>query len=361
VSALQQLGVGIIGCGAMGRIHAGNLRTLGGARVVAASDPFESARNHLAAACDVPPACYGDYQALLDRSDVDAVIITVPNALHRAVSTAAIAAGKHVLLEKPLAHNVEDGMAIVRAAEQSDRVVMLGFNNRFRTPARYLRQAITGGRLGSVYYARARWLRRDGLPPRSSWFTTRAGAGGGPLIDIGVHVLDLALHMMGYPQALTAFGVAYAYFGPERARTVLPLAEGSAAAADVYDVEDFASGMITLANGATILVETSWATFIQDDDLSLDILGSAGGARMTDDDERGLSIYTTMDGEHTDITVRLDESDSHLEELRAFLAAIHDGGTAPVLVRDGLRVLAIIEALYASALSGEAVPVRHTP
>jgi predicted dehydrogenase len=108
------------------------------------------------------------------------------------------------------------------------------------------------------------------------------------------------------------------------------------------------------------LVETSWATFIGEDDLSLEILGSAGGARMTNDDESGLSIFTTMNGEQVDITPRLDESDSHLEELRAFLTAIRTGSEAPVLVRDGLQVLTIIEALYASALSGASVPVRRT-
>ncbi len=359
-STPQELGIGIIGCGAMGRIHAENLRTLPGARLVAVSDPYKGACQRLVEECDVPPSCYGDYADLLERPDIDAAIVTVPNALHRTVTLAAIAAGKHVLLEKPLAHSVDDGLAIVHAVEQSDRLVMLGFNNRFRAPAKALRQAVTAGRLGTVYYARARWLRRQGLPPRASWFTSRMAAGGGPLIDIGVHVLDLALHMMGYPQPIAAFGVAHAHFGLERARVVSSLLGSEAAPADLFDVEDFAAGMVTLANGATVLVETSWAAFIGDDDLSLELLGSAGGARLTNDDQSGLSIFTTLDGEQVDITPRLDESDPHLEEMRAFLAAIRTGGEPPVSVRDGLEALAIIEAIYASAQSGEAVPVRRT-
>src|SRR5581483_1077279 len=140
--------------------------------------------------------------------DVDAVIITVANALHRAVALDALAAGKHVFLEKPLAHTLEDGTAIVRAAERSDNVVMLGFNNRFNPASQALHRAIASSRLGTIYYARARWLRRQGLPPQASWFTRKAAAGGGALIDIGVHMLDLTFHMLGYPPAVAALGIA---------------------------------------------------------------------------------------------------------------------------------------------------------
>jgi predicted dehydrogenase len=348
VSIAPEIGIGIIGCGAMGREHAGNLRPLSGARLAAISDPVEAARRRLIAAGDVPHA-YADYHDLLERPDVDAVIITVPNALHRDVALAALAAGKHVLLEKPLAHGVEDGAAIVRAAEESDRVVMLGFNNRFNPAAQALHRAIAAGRLGTLYYARARWLRREGLPPQSSWFTSRAAAGGGPLIDIGVHILDLALHMLGYPQAISAFGVTHAHFGPERAR-LLP--------ADLYDVEDFAAAMITLADGAAVQVETSWASFIRDEsDICLELLGTLGGARLTNADDNPLSIFTTQDGEQVDITPRLPEIDGHVGELIAFLHAIQTGGETPVRVRDGLRILEILHAVYQSARLGESVPV----
>ena len=355
--ALQQLGIGIIGCGGMGRAHAENLLTVRDARLIAISDPDEQACRRLAGIHDVPN-CYSNYHDLLARSDIDAVIITVPNAYHKAVALAALSAGKHVLLEKPLAHNVDDGMEIVRAAERSDTLIMLGFNNRFTPPARALHSAIAGGRLGTVYYAKTRWLRRLGLPPRASWFSVRAMSGGGPLIDIGVHMLDLALHMMGYPPPISAFGVTYAQFGPERAQQPPTLPSGPT---DVFDVEDFAAGMVTLANGATVQIETSWASFIGDgQDLSLEILGSAGGARLTNADEDSLSIFTILDGEQVDIKPRLSEEDGHQEELRAFLTAIKTGSPPPVRVQDGLQVLAIIEALYASARSGEAVPVRRT-
>jgi predicted dehydrogenase len=269
------------------------------------------------------------------------------------VTLAALAAGKHVLLEKPLAHRVEDGVAIVQAAERSDRVVMLGFNHRFNPAAQALHRAIAVGRLGTLYYARARWLRRDGLPPPASWFTNRAVAGGGPLIDIGVHMLDLALHMLGYPQAISAFGVTHAHFGAERARSASP---------DLFDVEDFAAGMITLVNGATVQVETSWASFIRDDsDICLELLGTLGGARLTNDDDNPLSIFTTQDGEQVDITPRLPEIDGHCEELRAFLAAIRAGSPSPVPTRDGLQILEIIDAVYESARLGASVAVGRIP
>ena len=355
MAALQGLGVGIVGCGSMGREHARNLRALAGARLVAGSDPVEEARRRFVEECE-PDDCYAEYRQLLERSDIDAVIITVPNALHREVALAAIAAGKHVLLEKPLAHTVEDGMAIAQAAERADRVVMLGFNNRFTPAAEALRRAIAAGRLGPIYYAKALWLRREGLPPRASWFTAKAASGGGPLIDIGVHMLDLAFHMLGYPRAISAFGVTHAHFGPQRARKETAPGERP----DLYNVEDFAAGMVTLENGATIHVETSWASFIGDDsDMRLELLGDLGGARWTNSDENGLEIFTAMDGEHVDIAPRLPEAEGHREELRAFLAAIRAGAQSPVSVLDGLQTLAVVEALYASALSGELVPVAR--
>lgn len=360
MSTLQQLGFGIIGCGGMGREHAGNLATLPGAWLVAISDPDAAACRRLAGERD-GIECYDSYHDLLDRSDVDAVIITVPNALHRVVTLAALAAGKHVLVEKPLAHCVDDGIEIVRAAERSDRVVMLGFNNRFTASAQALQRAVASGRLGEVYYARARWLRRQGLPPRGSWFARRAASGGGPLIDIGVHMLDLAFHMLGYPAPHAAFGVTYAHFGPRRAQEAPGGSGAEAGPPDRFDVEDFAAGMVTLANGATVQIETSWASFIGEDaDLCLELLGTAGGARWTNADSGGLSIFTTLDGEQVDITPRLPEIDGHREELCAFLAAIRAGAPSPVSVQDGLQILAVIEALYASAGSGELVPVRRT-
>lgn len=353
--AQEDIGIGIIGCGSMGREHARNIRSVPGARLVAISDPSEEARRCLLAEGDVPHAFAG-YQDLLERPGVDAVIITVPNALHRVVALDAIAAGKHVLLEKPLAHTYEDGAAIVHGAERSDRVVMLGFNNRFNPASQALRRAIDAGRLGTLYYARARWLRREGLPPQASWFTRKATAGGGALIDIGVHMLDLAFFMLGYPRALAVFGVAQAHFGPERAR------RAPATAGDQFDVEDFAAGMITLVGGATLQIEASWASFIAEDaDMCLELLGTAGGARWTNAEGNGLAIYTSLDGEQVDITPRLPEADGHHQELYAFLAAIRAGGATPVRVRDGLHILAVVEALYTSSRSGALATVADTP
>jgi predicted dehydrogenase len=347
----QDIGVGIIGCGSMGREHARNLRLLPLARLAAISDPFDGARQRLLAEGSVPHA-YANYHDLLERRDVDAVIITVPNALHGAVALDAIAAGKHVLLEKPLAHTLVDGLALVRAAEGSDRVIMLGFNNRFNPASQALRRAITAGRLGDLYYARARWLRREGLPPRASWFTNKAASGGGALIDIGVHMLDLAFFMLGYPVPIAALGVTQAHFGPERAR------QAPAGSHDLFDVEDFAAGMITLVGGGALQLETSWASFIGEDaDMCLELLGTAGGARWTNSENNPLSIFTIIDGEQVDIAPRLPEADGHLEELRAFLAAIQQGSATPVPLREGLQILAMVEALYASAQSGDLAPV----
>jgi predicted dehydrogenase len=181
------------------------------------------------------------------------------------------------------------------------------------------------------------------------------------LIDLGVHMLDLAFYMMGYPRAIAAFGVTDARFGPERARSARAEGDGEAGPPDLFDVEDFAAGMVTLANGAAVQIETSWDSFIHEDaDICLELLGASGGARWTNADENGLAIFTAMDGEQVDITPRLPDTEGHREELRAFLAAIREGAPSPVSVHDGLQTLAVVEALYASARSGELVPVAST-
>ena len=142
------------------------------------------------------------------------ISIATPTALHAPVALAALAAGVHVLSEKPLAESVERAAAMVAAAKANDRVLDVSFNHRRRGDVKMLKKVIDDGLLGEIYYAKAGWLRRSGIPGLGTWFTQKSLAGGGPLMDIGVHMLDMALHLMGEPTAEAVSAATYAEFGP---------------------------------------------------------------------------------------------------------------------------------------------------
>lgn len=357
MAASEQVGVGIIG-GGMGRTHARNFKKMTSARLLAIAGPDVERCTEVAHENGIPDV-YADYHEMLARPDIEAVTVAVPNFLHRPILLDCLAAGKHVMIEKPLAHNVADGEAIVAAAAASKTVVMMAFNNRFNGGSQVLKEQIGAGVLGDIYYAKARWLRREGIPGFGGWFTTKARSGGGPLIDIGVHVLDLALYLMGYPTVKAVFGATYAVFGP-RGRGAMPgWRTSDSGPLATYDVEDLATGLITFTNGATLLIEASWASFIAaSDDVGVDLLGSEGGAHLTtatNPADKPLTIFTEMNGAQVDVTPWVPAVTGHAAELELFIKAIRDGNPPPSTVGEGLTVLRILDALYTSATTGQAV------
>lgn len=359
MSPNEQVGVGIIG-GGMGAYHARNYTKQPTARLLAIAGPDVDRCERVAKETGIP-SVYADYHEMLARPDIEAVTVAVPNMLHRTIVQDCLAAGKHVMVEKPLANSLEEGRAIVEAASKTDRVVMIGFNNRFSGASQVLKRQITAGTLGDLYYAKARWLRRQGIPGFGGWFTTKSKSGGGPLIDLGVHMLDLALFLLGYPQVSSVYGSTYAAFGP-RGRGAMPGWQVSdAGPAQTYDVEDLATGMVKFANGATLLIEASWATYIaESDDIHVQLFGTEGGATLGFDNSPGarpLSLYSEMNGDQVDMTPHVPPINGHVEELRLFLNAIREGGPTPARVEDGLVILQIIDALYRSAASGASVTI----
>src|SRR5215207_869439 len=157
---------------------------------------------------------FADWQALLDHAELDVVSIAAPTTLHRPIAVTALDHGIHVLCEKPIAEDAPTARQMVEAAERNDRVLDVVFNHRRRGDVQALKKIIDAGLIGDIYYAKAGWLRREGIPGLGSWFTRRAVAGGGPLMDIGVHMLDMTLHLLGEPQVQTATAATYAEFGP---------------------------------------------------------------------------------------------------------------------------------------------------
>jgi predicted dehydrogenase len=291
------------------------------------------------------------WEDLIALEGLDAVSVAVPTFLHAPIAVAALERGLHVLSEKPIARNGDEGQLMVDAARSAGRVLEVAFNHRRRGDITALKRVIDDGGLGRPYYAKASWLRRSGIPSLGSWFTNREMAGGGPLADIGVHVIDYALHLLGEPKVLSVSASAYSELGPQGrggGGGYSAQAMGSA-----FEVEDFASAFIRLEGGATLLVEAGWAAYRDADDLlDFRVYGTDGGAELTrlggpDDARESLHVFS----EKGDYDPEVGPSPGHQGVVDEFLAAIragesewgrHDGSLALGRAR-------IIDACYASA------------
>ncbi len=343
----KRLRVGVIGLG-IGRMHIEGWRQhpdaevvaiadVDAARLVAVGDKFGIAQRHTSA------------QALLAAGGLDAVSICAPNHLHRPLTLAAFDAGLHVLCEKPMAMNADEGRQMLAAAQSAGKRLMINFSYRFSAASRALKSQVDAGVFGDFYFCRTVWHRRRGMPGFGGWFGTKALSGGGPLIDLGVHRLDLALWLMGYPRPTWVLGSTHD-----------PIARAIATrAGKAFDVEDLAAALIRFDNGATLVLEASWAANIQEAELmETRLLGTRAGLLQKNLNE-GYSFDAHIFSEHDGVQL-----DTHLRAPSAPApSAMHDFAEAiltdrphPAPGEEGLVVMEILDAVYASARLGE--PVR---
>ena len=298
---------------------------------------------------------YSDYRQLLADKEIDAVSVATPNAHHLQPSIDALNAGKHVLCEKPLAMNGGEARQICQAAKKSGKILQVALQFRFSGPVKFLKEYIDNGRMGDIYYARAQALRRRGVP---SWgvFIDKEKQGGGPLIDIGVHILDITLFLMGYPQPVSASGKTWAQLGKDPA-----LFNGFGD----YDrkkftVEDFAVGLIKFANGAVVVLESSFMANLDGNPFQTQLFGTKAGALLKPTLDNPIEIFTEQDRQLLNIVpANIPKVESaHTLEVQAFVNAIREGKSSPVPCEQGLALNAIFDAIYKSSESGKEEAVQ---
>jgi len=346
---MNKLRAGVVGAG-VGHIHLKGYQLIPDVEVVALCDADPVRLQEIGDRYNVPQR-FTDYRKLFASGEIDMVSIALPNSLHAPVSIAALEAGLHVLCEKPLAENVESGQKIVDAAAAAPGKFMICFNRRYRPDVRWIKQAIDGGQLGKIYQVKAGWVRETGIPARTGWFTNKQVAGGGPLIDLGVHMLDLALWLLDYPQPLTISGDVQANFGP-LGRKVWHT-PGSKLAG--YEVEDVATAFIRLANGASLKLETSWTSHGRAgmDDIYLTLLGTEGAVELYIKNyasEGTLTLYSEVNG--APVTTRphvVGERSDHLYAVAEFVRCIRQDLPPTAAAEQGLIIMKVIEAIYQSA------------
>lgn len=293
---------------------------------------------------------YEDYDVLLKRDDIDMVDICTPNYVHMDPTVKALKSGKHVMCEKPIALNAKQGQKMVDAAKESGKKLMIAYCWRWNAGAQALKKFADSGALGEPYYARVQALRRRGVP---SWgvFIDKEKQGGGPLIDIGCHALDLTLHLMGHPKPIAASGKTYTKFGRRKGT----FGVWGPWDYDNYTVEDFAVGIVRFENDATLVLESSFCANIEKDIFNTTILGTEGGMELNP-----LKIYREENGMLVDITpVMLPQTvGTHEGEIIAFIDAIRNDKPSPVPGEDGLMVAKILDAIYESSEKGKEVPIK---
>lgn len=355
----DQLRVGIIGCGA-GLFHLQGYQEEPRAKVVALAGLDTDRCESLAKQFDIP-RIYRDYQDLLAQDDIDAVSIAVPNILHMPVALAAFEAGKHVLIEKPLARHAGEGVRMVEAAKAHNKILGISFQRRTRHDVQLLRDKVEAGEFGRVYYSKAWWMRRSGIPGLGSWFTSKEAAGGGPLIDLGVHVLDMILYILGNPKVVAVSATTYAEIGTQGKGGWVGRPRQVMSEDQKYEVEDLATAFIRFEDGGTLLLEASWASFTEmDDDFGVQIYGSEGGARIF---SRKYALTETLDvysgfGDTTmDSKPRLVAREGHAQIIHGFVDAILDGKPLSPDGTEGLDRVRLIDAIYRSAELGREILV----
>lgn len=348
---MNNVKLAIIGCGGIARNqHGKHFSDMDDVDIVACCDLGKDAAEQLATLYNVPHV-YTDYKKLLKQeTDLDAVAVCTPNSTHAPVSIAALKKGHHVLVEKPMAMTPAQGKRMIRQAEASGKILMVAQHHRFSGPAVMLKEIVDSGRLGDIYYARALSIRRRGVP---SWgvFGRKDLQGGGALIDIGVHIIDLTMHLMGMPKPVAVSGKVYHTIGNQ------PGHHGSFGQWDwtTYDVEDFAVALVRLDNGATMLCESAFCVNLEADRFACHLAGDKGGA-STDP----LNVVVEESGYMMDCTPQHVPrvASPHGAEDRAFIDAIKADAPSPVPGAQALQTLRIIEAIYKSSESGKEVKLR---
>lgn len=348
----ETFNIAVIGAGAIGINHIQSFQKHPAANVAALAEVSKERGREAADTFGIPDLVT-DYTELLKRDDIDVISIALPNFLHAKVGLEALRAGKHVMLDKPMATNAREGARLVAEAKKRRRVFMVGQNNRFSQEVQTARQLVDKGVLGEVYHAKTAWSRRSGIPRIGSWFTQKKFAGGGCTYDIGVHALDRCLYMIGDFDAAAVSGQTFSKLGP------LGRGEGAWGKGEIdpnkpFDVDDLAIALIKMKSGRTVLLETSWAVHQEDRDYNgTQLFGTDAGLMLSPLKltRSGKTGYTV---EQLDMLPPLVNPDRMVHFVDCLL------GKAKPFVKpeESLATQKILDAIYKSAETGREVRIR---
>lgn len=301
---------------------------------------------------------YLDYNDMLANEKLDLVHICTPNYLHSVIAVACLNKGINVFCEKPDAISVDEAIKMQEAEKAGGARLMVMRNNRHLTSSQELKQRVLSGEFGEIYTGRCGWIRRRGIPGKGGWFTTLEQSGGGPLIDLGVHMIDLAIYLMGNPKPVTVSGATYQKFANNTEDADSKHSTfGEANKDGIIDVEDLAIGFIKFDNGASLQIEFSWASNIEKEVNFVELRGTKKGFSW-----KG-GFYNTYDGKHKSKFAKSREIGRQLTKYRSghtaninhFIDVLTRGTTPDFVSEQGVNMIRILQGIYMSAKTGKEV------
>lgn len=348
---MKKIKVGIIGTGNISKCHIAGYKALDNVELYAACDINEKRAADCAKKNEIKHV-FSDYNEMLKLDELDAVSICTWNSVHAPAVIAALKAGKHVLCEKPMAMNTKEAVEMEKAAKEAGKVLMIGFVRRFGNDTRVLKDFIDKGMMGDIYYSKTSYLRRFGCP--GGWFGDRSRSGGGPLIDLGVHDIDLVRFLMGKPKVVSVSGAVFNKLG-KRSHIKREVAYAASDKGETFDVEDMAVAMVKFDNGSMLLAETSFSLNIKNDSGNIELFGTKSGAKL----DPKLEFYSEMNNYLVDITPAHDTALSFEglfeNEIAHFIDCVANGTECISPAEDGVEIMKIIDAVYESARTGKEV------
>lgn len=350
---MSQLKIGLIGNGSISESHLLAYQSNPNAELVAICDLNEG-RAQAGAKKFNAKYVYTDYRDLLANPEIDAISICTWNNSHAEISIAALEAGKHVLCEKPLCKTVDEALQVEAAVRRTGKLLQVGYVRRHASNISVLKKFIDSGDLGEIYFAKASLVRRLGNP--GGWFADKERSGGGPLIDIGVHVIDLCWYLMGKPKVKSVSGNTYNKLGNRSNVENYDFYKASDFDASFNTVEDMANALIRFENGASLLVDVSFTLHAKQDSASINIFGDKGGAEI----EPTISISTEQHNTIINIepqvtTPGFDFQGAFQNEINHFIDSCLGIIETNSPVEDGVEIIKILNAIYESAATGREI------
>ncbi len=348
--------VGVIGAGnIVQRLHLPTLRQLENVELTALAEANPERLRECVATFGFARG-HTDYRAMLDQGGLDAVLVAAPNVLHAPATIAALEAGCHVLVEKPMATSGADAQRMADVARARGRTLTINLPRRFSGHYRAARALLDEGAAGRIYAAHAAIVRRSGIPGYGSWFTTAALSGGGALLDVGVHILDVALWLLDEPRVLAVSATVGDRLG--RAGRGLGRWGIDRGAIGTFDVEDSVNAQLRCADGLSITLEVCWAAYAPIVH-GVRLLGTEGGIVVDERRHLGGSVELHTDSSRgptiTQPEVSPESPPAGQQPLRGFIDSIRTGAPPPVPAAAGVRLARLCDAIYASARTAREV------
>ena len=353
----KKIKIGIIGTGSISGLHLDSYKKNPNVEIYALCDINEKNLMTMAERYGVT-RIFTDMHEMLKLEEIDAVSVCTWNSQHAPCTIAALNAGKHVLCEKPMATSAEEARAMKAAAEKNRKLLMIGFVRRFGNDCELLQDFIGNDYFGELYYAKASYLRRKGNP--GGWFGDKSRSGGGPLIDLGVHVIDLVRYLLGNPKPVSVYGATFQkLFDRKDVKDSVGYSAASKTDNDICDVEDLATAMIRFDNGALLHIEASFSLNLKGDEGKIELFGTKAGAKLNP----SLEIFSDINGYMSNVQLctktELDFNGLFEKEINHFVSCVKDGITCKAPAEDGIALMTILDAAYESARTGHEVVIKN--